>query len=191
MPALPAACLFDLDGLLLDTEPLHSRGWSEAASHFGAQLSNDQLLQLKGRRRLDCASLVSSWLPRPVESDDLLAVQQPIVRALLPNAKAMPFAQELVEHWHVHDRQARHPSLCDIGQQSAQSGMRILRFLHGQNHKIIILRLAGLRRHSVHLPRQIARMYRTMVILAAQLDANFRPLAVDQFRSPSSPSGRN
>ena len=98
MPALPAACLFDLDGLLLDTEPLHSRGWSEAATHFGAQLSNDQLLQLKGRRRLDCAALVSSWLPRPVESDALLAVQQPIVRALLPNAKAMPFAQQLVEH---------------------------------------------------------------------------------------------
>ena len=98
MPALPAACLFDLDGLLLDTEPLHSRGWSEAATHFGAQLSNDQLLQLKGRRRLDCAALVSSWLPSPVESDALLAVQQPIVRALLPNAKAMPFAQQLVEH---------------------------------------------------------------------------------------------
>ena len=98
MPALPAACLFDLDGLLLDTEPLHSRGWSEAASHFGAQLSNDQLLQLKGRRRLDCAALVSSWLPCPVESDALLAVQQPIVRALLPHAKAMPCAQQLVEH---------------------------------------------------------------------------------------------
>jgi hypothetical protein len=24
---LPAACLFDLDGLLLDTEPLHSQAW--------------------------------------------------------------------------------------------------------------------------------------------------------------------
>ena len=98
MSALPAACLFDLDGLLLDTEPLHSRGWSEAATHFGAELSGDQLLQLKGRRRLDCAALVSSWLPSPVESDALLAVQQPIVRALLPHAKAMPCAQQLVEH---------------------------------------------------------------------------------------------
>ena len=98
MSALPAACLFDLDGLLLDTEPLHSRGWSEAAAHFGAELSGNQLLQLKGRRRLDCAALVSSWLPCPVESDALLAIQQPIVRALLPHAKAMPCAQQLVEH---------------------------------------------------------------------------------------------
>lgn len=96
--ASPAACLFDLDGLLLDTEPLHSRGWSEAAVHFGAQLSNEQLLQLKGRRRLDCAAMVSNWLPHPVDADALLAVQQPIVRALLPHAQAMPCAQRLVEH---------------------------------------------------------------------------------------------
>ncbi|NCZ96866.1 HAD family phosphatase, partial [bacterium] len=27
---LPAACLFDLDGLLLDTEPLHARAWQQA-----------------------------------------------------------------------------------------------------------------------------------------------------------------
>ena len=45
MLAPPAACLFDLDGLLLDTEPLHGRGWSEAAAHFGATLSKDQLLR--------------------------------------------------------------------------------------------------------------------------------------------------
>ena len=38
----PAACLFDLDGLLLDTEPLHGRGWWEAAAHFGTQLSEAQ-----------------------------------------------------------------------------------------------------------------------------------------------------
>ena len=101
LTASPAACLFDLDGLLLDTEPLHSRGWSEAAAHFGAQLGNHQLRQLKGRRRLDCAAMVSSWLPHPVDADALLAVQQPIVRALLPHAKAMPCAQLLVEHCDV------------------------------------------------------------------------------------------
>ena len=93
----PAACLFDLDGLLLDTEPLHGRGWSEAAAHFGTQLSNDQLMQLKGRRRLDCAAQVDAWLATPVGVEALLAVQQPIVRALLPDASAMPSAQELVE----------------------------------------------------------------------------------------------
>ncbi|AII49653.1 HAD family hydrolase [Synechococcus sp. KORDI-52] len=96
----PAACLFDLDGLLLDTEPLHGRGWWEAAAHFGTQLSENQLMQLKGRRRLDCATQVDAWLEKPVGPNALLEVQQPIVRALLPHASAMPAAQELVAQCH-------------------------------------------------------------------------------------------
>ena len=103
MTRRPAACLFDLDGLLLDTEPLHGRGWSEAAKHFGADLNQHQLKQLKGRRREDCAAQVDAWLPKPVGIEAVLAVQQPIVRALLPGAKPMPWAQELVEHCDAAD----------------------------------------------------------------------------------------
>jgi hypothetical protein len=58
----PAACLFDLDGLLLDTEPLHARAWQEAASRFGTNLGPTQLRQLRGRRRLDCAEQVLQWI---------------------------------------------------------------------------------------------------------------------------------
>ncbi len=100
MPSRPLACLFDLDGLLLDTEPLHSRGWSDAAAHFGGNLNSAQLQQLKGRRRHDCARQVSAWLPEPVDPDTLLAVQQPIVRQLLPEARAMPGAEALVQYCH-------------------------------------------------------------------------------------------
>ena len=98
----PVACLFDLDGLLLDTEPFHGMGWSQAAAQFGAELSQDQLLQLKGRRRRDCARQVDAWLPTPIGIDALLAVQQPIVRALLPQAPAMPGAEQLVQHCCTH-----------------------------------------------------------------------------------------
>ena len=102
MTRLPAACLFDLDGLLLDTEPLHGRAWAEAASHFGGALSQEQLLLLRGRRRQDCAAAVDAWLPAPVGSSALLAVQQPIVRALLPSAAAMPAAERLLQHCRDH-----------------------------------------------------------------------------------------
>ena len=60
--ARPIACLFDLDGLLLDTEPLHARAWQEAAEHFGCRLSPEQLLGLRGRRRPDCAAQVIHWM---------------------------------------------------------------------------------------------------------------------------------
>jgi len=96
MPA-PAACLFDLDGLLLDTEPLHGQAWAAAASHFGATLSDLQLRQLRGRRRQDCADQVVAWLNQPISSDALLAIQQPIARRLLAGALPMPGAEALVQ----------------------------------------------------------------------------------------------
>jgi len=98
--ARPAACLFDLDGLLLDTEPLHGLAWQAAARHFGAELSDEQLLSLRGQRRHDCAELVRALLPEPVSVEALLAVRQPIAEQLLGRSPAMPGAQALVERCH-------------------------------------------------------------------------------------------
>jgi HAD superfamily hydrolase (TIGR01509 family) len=96
----PAACLFDLDGLLLDTEPAHAQAWQQAASHFGRPLSEAELLALRGRRRLDCARQVRHWIagaggPR-LSDDELLSVRQPIAEILLASAPAMPGAEVLV-----------------------------------------------------------------------------------------------
>ncbi len=96
----PAACLFDLDGLLLDTEPLHAQAWQEAAHHFGRPLEAHELLALRGRRRHDCADQVRQWIAAAggplLSREDLLAVRQPIAEALLPEALPLPGAQELV-----------------------------------------------------------------------------------------------
>ena len=44
---LPEACLLDLDGVLIDTEGLHSEAWTKAASLFGEHLTEEQLMMLK------------------------------------------------------------------------------------------------------------------------------------------------
>ena len=96
----PAACLFDLDGLLLDTEPLHARAWQQAAMQFGLALESNQLLALRGRRRLDCAEQVRQWFfaaaQTPPSVEALLAVRQPIAEALLPSAPPMAGAAVLI-----------------------------------------------------------------------------------------------
>ena len=101
-PRPPAGCLFDLDGLLLDTEPCHGRAWREAAAAFGLALAPEQLLTMRGRRRSDCVALVCGWIEAsgtmPPSGADLLAVQQPIARRLLRDAPAMIGAPELVAH---------------------------------------------------------------------------------------------
>ncbi|NDI16235.1 MAG: SDR family oxidoreductase, partial [Actinobacteria bacterium] len=79
----------DLDGLLLDTEPLHARAWQQAARHFGRELSADELMALRGRRRLDCADQVRGWITASggpaLSSSELLAVRQPIANLMLSN----------------------------------------------------------------------------------------------------------
>lgn len=98
---IPAACLFDLDGLLLDTEPLHAQAWREAAGRFSLALNDRDLLHLRGRRRVDCLALVQEWIHVrtgvPAPSDQaILAVQQPIARRLMPGALPMEGARALV-----------------------------------------------------------------------------------------------
>ena len=93
---LPQACLFDLDGLLLDTEPLHARAWSEAAAHFGTELTSAQLLSLQGRRRHDNARQVCSWLNTDITPNQLLMVRQPIAEKLLSFAPAIDGAEALI-----------------------------------------------------------------------------------------------
>ncbi len=105
---LPAACLFDLDGLLLDTEPLHAQAWREAAHHFALTLSERDLLHLRGRRRLDCVAQVREWIAertgRPAPSAEaLLAVQQPVARRLMPTAPPVDGAEALVARAREHD----------------------------------------------------------------------------------------
>lgn len=97
----PAACLFDLDGLLLDTEPLHARAWRQAARHFGRDLGEAELLKLRGRRRIDCAQQVRTWIGeqqgQEPSVEELLAVRQPIAEQLLVQASAIDGAPELLQ----------------------------------------------------------------------------------------------
>lgn len=98
---MPAACLFDLDGLLLDTEPLHGRAWREAAAAFALSLTEQDLLHLRGRRRLDCVAQVREWIalrtgaPAPT-AEALLALHQPLARRLMPTAQPVEGAPALV-----------------------------------------------------------------------------------------------
>jgi HAD superfamily hydrolase (TIGR01509 family) len=47
------AVIFDMDGLLLDTEPLYRAAWQRALRKFGYELSDKQYARLAGRNRED------------------------------------------------------------------------------------------------------------------------------------------
>ena len=54
----PRAVVLDMDGTLLDTEPLAARAWGEAAAAIGVAFDDALALRMIGRTFADCRALV-------------------------------------------------------------------------------------------------------------------------------------
>ena len=99
----PKAFLFDLDGVLIDSEPLHGQAWRETAALFDLNLTDDQLKLLKGRRRIDCANELIKLIPQKIKTEKLLSLHKPISRELILKAQAMPGGEKLVKSCHKNN----------------------------------------------------------------------------------------
>ena len=99
----PKAFLFDLDGVLINSEPLHGQAWKETAAFFDLKLTQNQLKLLRGRRRIDCANELIKLIPKSVNIEDLLNIHKPISRRLILTAKAMPGSESLVKRCHKNN----------------------------------------------------------------------------------------
>jgi HAD superfamily hydrolase (TIGR01509 family) len=73
------AAIFDMDGLLLDSERAILESWQQAAREHGAELKRETYLQLLGRRGADVRSLFRSLLPVDFPFDTARARAQAIV----------------------------------------------------------------------------------------------------------------
>ena len=93
----PEAILFDLDGVLLDTEPSLSKAWKETSKKYDTFLSNDQLNELKGRKRIDCAKKVLEWLNKDIAIEELLSTQKSKLSNQLSKVKPFKGALDLIE----------------------------------------------------------------------------------------------
>ena len=96
----PKAFLFDLDGVLIDSEPLHGKAWKETAALFNLNLTYRQLKLLRGRRRIDCANQLVELIPKTVKTEDVLKIHKPISSRLMLTAKAMPGSESLIKRCH-------------------------------------------------------------------------------------------
>ena len=99
----PKAFLFDLDGVLINSEPLHGQAWKETAAFFDLNLTQSQLKLLRGRRRIDCAKELIKLIPKEVKTEDLLTIHKPISRKLILTAQAMPGSESLVKRCHKNN----------------------------------------------------------------------------------------
>jgi pseudouridine 5'-phosphatase len=96
-PIAVAAVVFDLDGLLIDSEGLAAQAWREALAPYGATLTGDEIDAMFGRRIVDDAALLIERHGLPVSVETLVARRSEITRGLLRTAlQPMPGAVALV-----------------------------------------------------------------------------------------------
>ena len=69
----PAAVIFDMDGLMLDTEPLAARAWGDAAAALGVDFDMTLAQAMVGRNFADCAAMVRAHYGAEYPVDALLA----------------------------------------------------------------------------------------------------------------------
>lgn len=55
------ACLFDLDGVIVDTAKYHFRAWKRLANELGIDFTERENEQLKGVSRMESLQLILSW----------------------------------------------------------------------------------------------------------------------------------
>ena len=98
-----AHVIYDLDGLLLDTESLHERVNSEVARRYGKTFNKKVKMAIAGRPTLDSARVLVDLLQLPITAEEYLSERNKLLYPLYPTAKALPGTVELIQHLARHN----------------------------------------------------------------------------------------
>lgn len=92
------AVVFDLDGLLIDSEPLQAWAWHEYVARFGAVMTPNVLGRMLGLRAVDAVKIPIEMLDLPVDEVTALRERDDIFLAAVPGAiHAHKGAVELID----------------------------------------------------------------------------------------------
>lgn len=93
----PTHVIFDLDGTLLDTEPLYTIAAQAVVERFGKTYDWDIKRQIMGGGPLAGARFVVEALGLPITPEEYLVEREVVLAELCKTARPMPGAERLIE----------------------------------------------------------------------------------------------
>ncbi|XP_072933385.1 pseudouridine-5'-phosphatase-like [Epargyreus clarus] len=95
--------LFDMDGLILNTEDLYTIGFQKVASRFGKHFPFSLKCQIMGQQSREFAGSIIQALELPMTVDEFLVETRAIFNDLFPQCQIMPGVEKLLRHLHKHN----------------------------------------------------------------------------------------
>ena len=92
--------IYDMDGVLLDTESFYTMAASMFAARYGKDFSSELKSRMIGKKSLDSARIFVESLELPIAPEEYLKARESFLNDLLPQAQQMPGAERLTLHLH-------------------------------------------------------------------------------------------
>ncbi len=97
-PLQVQAVVFDLDGVIADTEHLWDEGWTACAAAAGRPWTTTDSVRLQGMSSPEWSAALAAELGRPGDSAQVRAFVVGHILAALDDSELMPGARELLAH---------------------------------------------------------------------------------------------
>jgi len=92
--------IFDVDGLLLDTEPFYTQAHQAMAAQYGKVFDWTVKSKMIGLRAEDSAKVILTALQLPLSVEEYLEQRMLMLEKLFPQAQPLPGAVRLTTHLH-------------------------------------------------------------------------------------------
>jgi pseudouridine-5'-monophosphatase len=100
LPRPVAHVIFDLDGLLLDTERYYTEATQQIVGRFGKRFDWSIKSNMMGRPAIEAARYLVRALDLPVAPEQYLKEREKVLAELMPLAEPMPGAEEITRALH-------------------------------------------------------------------------------------------